>query len=91
MFGFWKYEIISRVEQHILHSFALLTREISWSTLELNFIFPHIHYSLFTIRLLSCKSFHVYSLIVPIRKDQWYEDALTIARVAIWSLNRLQV
>ena len=30
----WKYEIIS---------FALLTCEISWSTLEINFIFPHIH------------------------------------------------
>ena len=26
----------------ISHSFALLTREISWSTLEINFIFPHI-------------------------------------------------
>ena len=36
----------------ISHSFALLTREISWSTLEINFIFPHSHV-LFTILLLS--------------------------------------
>ena len=27
----------------ISHSFALLTRKISWSTLEINFIFVHIH------------------------------------------------
>ena len=27
----------------ISHLFALLTRDISWSTLEINFIFPHIH------------------------------------------------
>ena len=39
----WKYEIISPVEQDIAHSFALLTNEISWSTHEINFIFPHIH------------------------------------------------
>ena len=31
------------VLNRISHSFALLTREISWSTLEINFIFPHIH------------------------------------------------
>ena len=46
----WKYEIISRVEQDI--SFALpVTREISLSTLEIYFIFPHI-YALFSIYLL---------------------------------------
>ena len=31
------------VLNRISHSFALLTREIFWSTLEINFIFPHIH------------------------------------------------
>ena len=30
------------VLNRIFHSFALLTCEISWSTLEVNFIFPHI-------------------------------------------------
>ena len=30
------------VLNRISHSFALLTREISWSTLEINFIFLHI-------------------------------------------------
>ena len=30
----WKYKIISRVEQDMM---------ISWSTLKMNFIFPHIH------------------------------------------------
>ena len=36
------------VLNRISHSFALLTCEISWSTLEINFIFPHImFYSLF--------------------------------------------
>ena len=39
----WKYEVISRVEQDIsLIRFAHLS-EISWSTLQINFIFPHIH------------------------------------------------
>ena len=37
------------------HSFALPTREISWSTLEINFIFPHMYYSLYNKRsILSC-------------------------------------
>ena len=40
------------VLNRISHSFALLTREISWSTLEINFIFPHIHV-LFSYFLLS--------------------------------------
>ena len=31
------------VLNRISHSFTLLTREISWSTLEINFIFSHIH------------------------------------------------
>ena len=31
------------VLNRISHSFSLLTREISWSTLEINFILPHIH------------------------------------------------
>ena len=34
------------VLNRISDSFALLTHEISWSTLEINFIFPHNHYSL---------------------------------------------
>ena len=39
----WKYEVISRVEQDIsLIRFAHLS-EISWSTLQINFIFPNIH------------------------------------------------
>ena len=35
----------------VSHSFALLTREISWSTLEINNIFPHIHvlFSMYTL------------------------------------------
>ena len=39
------------VLNRIFHSFALLTREISWSTLEINSIFPHIHvlFSLYSI------------------------------------------
>ena len=32
-----------RVLNRISHSFALITREISWSTLEINFTFPGIH------------------------------------------------
>ena len=36
------------VLNRISHSFALFTREIFWSTLEINFIFPHtMYYSLF--------------------------------------------
>ena len=31
------------VLNRISHSFVLLTHEISWSTLEINVIFPHIH------------------------------------------------
>ena len=31
------------VLNRISHSFALFNREISWSTLEINFILPHIH------------------------------------------------
>ena len=31
--------VLNRMSQ----SFALLTREISWSTFETNFIFPHIY------------------------------------------------
>ena len=34
----WKYKIISRVEQDIS-----LVRFVRRSTLEINFIFPHIH------------------------------------------------
>ena len=44
------------VLNRISHSFALLTREISWSTLEINFIFPHIHvlFSINTGNLVHC-------------------------------------
>ena len=42
----WKYEIISRVEQDV-SSELRFAREISWSTLEINIIFPHMYYSLF--------------------------------------------
>ena len=45
MFGNMK---LFLVLNRISHSFALLTRKISWSTLEINFIFPHI-YALFSI------------------------------------------
>ena len=39
----------------ISHSFALLTREISWSTLEIYFIFPHITcIILYLISILKC-------------------------------------
>ena len=41
--------VLNRISQ----SFALLTREISWSTLEINFIFPHIHV-LFLIQYITC-------------------------------------
>ena len=37
----WKCFVL--VLNRISHSFALLTREISWSALETNFIFPYIH------------------------------------------------
>ena len=49
----WKYEIISRVEQDI-SLVRFLTREISWSTLDINFIFPHIHvlFSIYTFFLI---------------------------------------
>ena len=40
MFGNMK---LFLVLNRISHSLALLTREISWSTREVNFIFPHIH------------------------------------------------
>ena len=40
MFGNMK---LFLVLNRISHSFTLFTREISWSTLEVNFIFPHIH------------------------------------------------
>ena len=40
MFGNMKlFLVLTRIS----HSFTLLTREISWSTLEIYFIFPHIH------------------------------------------------
>ena len=57
----WKYEIISRVKQDIHHSFTLFTCEISWSTLEINFIFPHIHI-LFSICSLTCYSLPHFSI-----------------------------
>ena len=37
----------------ISHSFALFTREISWSTLETNFIFPHTLYNTFAVLYLN--------------------------------------
>ena len=40
------------VLNRISHLLALLTREISWSTLEINFIFPNIHV-LFSICLFN--------------------------------------
>ena len=43
------------VLNRISHLFALLTREISWSTLEIDFIFPHIHV-LFSTSSLSHKT-----------------------------------
>ena len=48
-------KFISRVEQDVL-LVRLLTREISWSTLEINFIFPHIHV-LFSIYAALLKHF----------------------------------
>ena len=35
--------------------FALLAREISWSTLEINFIFPHIHVLFSMYNKINCK------------------------------------
>ena len=40
MFGNMK---LFLVLNRIYHSFALLTHEISWSTLKINFTFPHTH------------------------------------------------
>ena len=37
----WKYEIISPFEQDI--SLIRFAHSLSWSTLEINFIFPYIH------------------------------------------------
>ena len=42
---------ISRVEHDISHSFTVLTREISCSTLEINLVFPRTHV-LFSISLV---------------------------------------
>ena len=39
----WKYEIISRVEQDISLVRFANSWDMAWSTLEINFIFPHIH------------------------------------------------
>ena len=36
----WKYLKLFLVLKRISHSFALLTHEISWLTLEIHFIFP---------------------------------------------------
>ena len=47
-----------RVLTRISHSFVLLTREISWSTLEIKFIFPHIHVS-FSLYYQHYHYFHV--------------------------------
>ena len=50
-------KFISPVEQGtVSNSFALLTREISWSTLEINFILPVPHIHVFTIY---CAYLHV--------------------------------
>ena len=46
----WKYMKLFLVLTRISHSFALLTREISWSTIEIYFIFPHNHV-LFSIKI----------------------------------------
>ena len=46
MFGNMK---LFLVLNRISHSFALLTCEISWSTLEINFIFLHIRIILYLI------------------------------------------
>ena len=45
---------ISRVDHHIPHSFAVLTREISCSTLEINLLFSRTH-ALFSIYLEMCR------------------------------------
>ena len=55
----WKYEIISRIEQET-HWFTLLTREIPWSTLEIDFIFPtSMYYSLFNVRVWTV-NYHIF-------------------------------
>ena len=47
----------------ISHSFALLTCEISWSTLEINFISPHIHI-LFSIYIENIQAWTIKSIII---------------------------
>ena len=64
----WKYEIISRVEQET-HCFTFLTREIPWSTLEIDFIFPtSMYYSLFNVRDWTVNYHISISTIFPICK-----------------------
>ena len=56
----WKYEIISRVQQDIsLVRFANSWDTVSWSILEINFIFPHIHV-LFSIYYYSLLLLFIY-------------------------------
>ena len=62
----WKYEIISRVEQDI----SLVRFAHSWSTLEINFIFPHIHV-LFSILLLKISFEYHRSLNTQELSDIW--------------------
>ena len=62
----WKYEIIIIISRLVLnriyHSFALLTREISWSTLKINFIFLHIHVLLLCIYSIQYYKCYVFVL-----------------------------
>ena len=51
------------VLNRISHSFALLTREISWSTLEINSIFSNIHVLFSIYPILAVHYLNIYSSI----------------------------
>ena len=60
----WKFEIIFRVQQDIsLVRFANSWDTVSWSILEINFIFPHIHV-LFSIYYLLLFIIIIYLLLL---------------------------
>ena len=73
MFGNMK---LFLVLNRISHSLTLPTREISWSTLEINFIFPHIHvfYLIFHIHVFYFHSLFNVLFFLSIRLYPHHQD-----------------
>ena len=60
----WKFEIIFRVQQDIsLVRFANSWDTVSWSILEINFIFPHIHV-LFSLLFIIIHYYYLFIIII---------------------------